>query len=194
MGRPSSSARGLARVTSAPTPSANIRSPVAATSRAADTAAPIATDLPTATDSRSSSGLPSASWVTPCSIIRRRIRWYWTAASVAPSGSATGTWRAHGLGCSPYPSSSASLPRMIEPASPPTASRQLNVRPQARAMGSSLRWARTRWAATPRPMAATLPTRTTPRWVIRRCGVSGPRPMTFSDRASISDCEVAVSA
>ena len=62
----------------------------------------------------------------------------------------------------PMPSNSMSPVTMIAPAIPPTASRQLNVRPHARAIGSSLRWARNRCAATPMPIAATSPARITP--------------------------------
>ena len=82
---------------------------------------------------------------------------------------------------------------MMAPAMPPTAIRQLNVRPHARAIGSSLVWARNRCAATPMPIAATSPARITPRWVILRWEVSGPFPDTLNATASISDCEVAVS-
>ncbi len=81
---------------------------------------------------------------------------------------------------------------MMAPAMPPTANRQLNVRPHARAIGSSLRCARSFWAATPIPIAATSPARITPRWVIRRCAVSGPVPATLKATDSITDCDVAV--
>ena len=143
-GRPMSSARGLAAVTSDPTPRANSRSPVAAVRRPSDTPDPIATDLPTATAGLSSRATPSASWVTPSSTIFVRRRWYCQAASPAPNGSASGTLRVHGRRSPPMASRIVSPVTTIAPARPPTAIRQLTERPQARAIRSSLRWASAR--------------------------------------------------
>ena len=103
-----------------------------------------------------------------------------------------GALRVHEFRSPPTPSKSMSPVTMIAPAMPPTASRQLNVRPHARAIGSSLRCARSFCAATPMPIAATSPARITPRWVIRRSAESGPRPATRSATDSISDWDVAV--
>ena len=150
------------------------------------------TALPTATPCESSSAAPSASWVTPSASILERRRWYCHAASPAPNGSAIGAFRVHERWSPPTPSNSMSPVTMIAPAIPPTARRQLNVRPHARAIGSSLRWARNRCAATPIPIAATSPARTTPRWVIRRSAESGPVPATRIATDSMTDCEVAV--
>ncbi len=188
-----SSARGFTDVNADPTPPANSRSAFAATYSATETPAPIPTALPTATPWESSSASPSASWVTPSATIFERSVWYCHAASPAPRGSAIGALRVQDRSPPPTPSSSMSLVTMMAPAIPPTATRQLNVRPHARAIGSSLRCARKRCAATPIPIAATSPARITPRWVIRRCEVSGPRPATLRATASINDCDDAVS-
>ena len=118
--------------------------------------------------------------VTPSSAIHLRRRWYCPAAMPAPHGSSNGALRGPPLRSTPTPSNTLSAVTMIAPAMPPTASRQLNVRPHARAIGSSLRWARSFWAATPMPIAATSPARITPRWVIRRC--AGPDPAGHPER------------
>ena len=62
----------------------------------------------------------------------------------------------------------------------------------ARAIGSSGDAPARVWASTPRPIAATLPTSTTPRCVIRFCAESGP-PGHLIETASISDCDAVVS-